>query len=67
MDVRVTIVETKTIKRTYMVHGVNSLDAAAKCAERCRKHQYQPNAYMFREVPQPPIYKIDSYEVVNPD
>ena len=67
MDVRVTIVVTKTIERTYYVKGVNSLDAAAKCAERCATKQFQPNAYLWREVPQRPNFKTDSFEIVNLD
>ena len=65
MDVRVTITETKTIERTYYVKGVNSLETAAKCAERCAARHYQPNTYMWREVPRRPTYKIDSFEVVD--
>lgn len=67
MQIKVTIEETRTIKRTYFVDGVNSLETAAKCAERCSRHMYQPNTYMCREVPYPPTYKIDGYEIVNPD
>ena len=64
MDVRVTIVETKTIERTYYVSGVNSLEAAGKCAERCAGRRFQPNTYMWREVPKPPTYHLEKYEVV---
>lgn len=66
MRVRVTITETKTIERTYEIDGVNSLETAAKCAERCAKRQYQPNAYLYREIPQAPQYNVTGYEVVNP-
>jgi len=65
MDVRVTIIETKQVRRTYLVKGVNSLETAEKCAQRCLKHQYQPNTYLWREVPCSPSYETDSFEVVN--
>ena len=64
MKVRVKIVETRTIERTYEVNGVNSLDMAKKCAERCMMNQYQPNTYMYREVPRRPTYKVDSCEII---
>jgi hypothetical protein len=67
MDVKVTIKEVRVIERTYFVNGVNSLENAAKCAERCATHQYQPNTYLYREVPRRPTYQIDKYEVVNSD
>lgn len=67
MIVRVTICETKTINRTYEISGVNSLDAAAKCAVRCANHQFQPNAWLYREVPNAPTYELKNYEIVNPD
>ena len=63
MKVRVQIIETKKIVRTYEVDGVNSLEAAAKCAERCARRQFQPNTYMRQEVPYAPT--IGSYEVVS--
>lgn len=64
MKVRVTIVETKQVYRTYEVDGVNTLEAAQKCAYRCATHQYQPNTYMMREVPHRPTFKFDAMEVV---
>lgn len=67
MDVRVTITETRTVDRTYEISGVNSLEAAQKCAIRCANRQFQPNAWMYREVPNTPTYHIKNYEVVNPD
>lgn len=66
MKVRVQIVETRQIVRTYEVDGVNSLESAAKCADRCARHMFQPNTYMMREVPQSPTYSIGAYEVVEP-
>ena len=66
MKVRVTIVETKQIYRTYEVNGVNSLDAAKKCAMRAYNHQFQPNTYMFREVPHSPFTEFDVMEIVEP-
>ena len=65
MDVKVTIVETKQIQRTYFVKGVSNLENAAKAAQRCATHQYQPNTYMWREIPNAPTFKIDGFEVVN--
>ena len=67
MQVKVTIEEIRTIRRTYFVDGVNSLETAAKCAERCAKYQYQPNTYMMQEVPCPPKFRLGEYEIVNFD
>ena len=64
MKVRVTIVETREIYRTYEVEGVNDLETARKCAERRARKQFQPNAYMMREVPYPPTYRFDAMEIV---
>lgn len=64
MKVRVQIVETRQIVRTYEVDGVNTLEAAAKCAERCARRQFQPNTYLYREVPKKSTYAIGNYEVV---
>lgn len=66
MKVRVQIIETKQVIRTYEVEGVNSLETAKKCAHRCALHQFQPNTYMMREVPCSPTYSIGTYEVVEP-
>ena len=65
MKVRVTIKEIKTTYKTYEVDGVNSLETAAKCAERAYLHQFQPNAYLYHDVPCPKTHKIDKYEVVD--
>lgn len=64
MKVRVTIVETKQIYRTYEVDGVNDLETAKRCAYRCATRQYQPNTYKMREVPYPPTYDYGAMEVV---
>ena len=64
MKIRVTIQETRVIDRVYEVSGVNSLDAAAKCAERCAKHQFQPNTYLRQEVPHTPTHRLEKYEIV---
>lgn len=64
MKVRVTIVETKQIYRTYEIDGVNDLETAERCAYRCANHQYQPNAYMMREIPHRPQFNTGSIEVV---
>ena len=64
MKVRVTIQEIRVIERVYEVDGVNTLDSAKKCAERCSRRQFQPNTYLYREVPQPPTYSIGSCEVI---
>ena len=65
MKVRVTVTETKVIERTYEVDGVNTLEAAAKCAQRCATRKFQPNTYLYREVPQSPTYDVVKYEVVS--
>lgn len=67
MNVRVTITETYTIDRVYEINGVNSLETAAKCAVRCAKGQYQPNAWLHREIPNSPTYCVEKYEIVNPN
>lgn len=64
MKVRVTINETKIVQRTYEVDGVNSLDNAKKCAERCYFKQFQPNTYMMREVPKRPTISFGSCEII---
>ena len=64
MKVLVTIQETKIIERVYEVDGVTTLENAAKCAERCAKHLFQPNAYMRQEVPHTPNYAVTKYEVM---
>ena len=64
MKVRVTIQEVKIIERTYEVDGVNTLETAKKCAERCARKQFQPNTYMMREVPKPPTYQTTVCEIV---
>jgi hypothetical protein len=66
MKVRVTIIETKQNFRTYEINGVNSLDAAKKCAKRAYDHEFQPNAYLFRQVPRAPFIEIGAMEVVEP-
>ena len=63
MNVLVTIQEVKVIERTYEVQGVNSLETAEKCAYRCMERKFQPNTYLYREVPRRPTYKTASYEV----
>ena len=64
MKIRVQIIETKKIVRTYEVDGVNSLEMAEKCAYRCATRHFQPNTYMMREVPYRPEYCTGSIEVV---
>lgn len=66
MKVRVTVIETKQISRTYEIDGVNSLDAAKKCAKRAYNHEFQPNAYLFRQVPHAPFIEVGAIEVVEP-
>ena len=66
MKVRVKIIETKTVERTYEVDGVNNIDNAKKCAERCYFKQFQPNTYMMREVPNRPSIAFDAVEIVEP-
>jgi len=64
MKIRVQLVETKQIIRTYEVDGVNSLEAAQKCAQRCAHRQFQPNTYMMQEVPCAPSYSIGACEII---
>ena len=63
MRVQVTIIETKQIFRTYEVDGVNDLDTAKKCAQRCATHQFQPNTYLVRQVPYAPTYSYGAIEI----
>ena len=65
MDVKVTIVETHQTIKEYYVSGVNSLEMAAKCAKRCYNHEYQPNTYLYHNVPMPTTYVVDKYEVID--
>ena len=65
MKVRVQIIETKKVIRTYEVEGVNSLEMAEKCAYRCAHRQFQPNTYMMQEVPCCPEYSTGSFEIVS--
>ena len=65
MKVIVTIEQVNVITREYEVDGVNSLEAAAKCAMRCGQSKFQPNAYCRREVPHRPTFKVTNYEVIN--
>ena len=64
MKIRVKIIKTIEVERTYEVNGVNDLETAKKCALRCATKQFQPNTYMMREVPQPPFYRFDSMEII---
>ncbi len=64
MKVLVKVIETRIIERTYEVDGVNTLENAAKCAERCYSKQFQPNTYMRQEIPYPPSVSIGSYEII---
>lgn len=67
MDIKVTITEIKEVQRTYFVKGVNSLQTAEKCAYRCAGRDFQPNTYLYREVPCRPYYRTNGYEIVNSD
>ena len=64
MKVRVTLKEVRVIERVYEVDGVNSLEMAEKCAKRCATRKYQPNTYLYREIPHSPTYDTESYEVI---
>ena len=64
MKIRVQIIETRQVVRTYEVDGVNSLETAAKCAKRCATQKFQPNTYMMREVPCTPQYEIGAFEII---
>lgn len=74
MKVLVTLVETKKTIRTYCVNGVNSLEAAEKCARRCYNKAYQPNTHevtlssddvhCWRSYDTAPTLEVEGYEVV---
>ena len=65
MKVKVTTEEILTYHRTYYVDGVNSLENAAKCAERCYNHLHQPNTYCCQRIETPTKdFKVTGYEVV---
>lgn len=64
MKVKVIIQEVQITEKTYEIDGVNSLEAAGKCAMRARHNQFQPNAWLARTVPYPPTVSVKSYEVV---
>ena len=64
MKINVTIQEVQVTEYTYEITGVNSLEAAKKCALRAVNRQYQPNAWLSHTVPYPPTVKVKSCEVV---
>ena len=64
MKVRVTLVKHWSEQFTYEVDGVNSLETAKKCAQRCMNKEFQPNTYLFRRVPHPPYTEVSSMEVL---
>ena len=57
MKMLVTIQETRVINRTYEV-DTDSVSIAQQAAIDCYLHKGPSNAYMRREVPYPPTYKI---------
>ena len=64
MKVNVVVRATQITEYTYEVSGVNSIEAAQKCAMRAASRQYQPNAWMSHKVPDPPSLRVHSCEVV---
>ena len=64
MKVNVVVRATQVTEYTYEISGVNSLEAAKKCAMRAANLQFQPNAWMARKVPYPPTLSIGTCEIV---
>lgn len=64
MKMRVTIVETHQVFKTYEVEGVEDIEAAKKCAERCYGNHAQLNTRLVRQVPHSPTHRFDAIEVV---
>ena len=64
MKVNVVVRATQITEYTYEISGVNSIEAAQKCAIRAANRQYQPNAWMSHKVPYPPTLSVHSCEVV---
>lgn len=64
MKINVTINETQITEYTYEITGVDSLDAAQKCALRAANHRYQSNAWLSHTVPYPPTLSIGACEIV---
>lgn len=64
MKIQVTIVETRQVFKTYEVEGVDSIEAAKKCAEKCYTDYRHSNTRLVREVPQAPTHRFDAVEVV---
>ena len=64
MKINVTVNRTQVTKYTYEITGVNSLEAAKKCALRAANRQYQPNAWLSHTVPYPPDFSVSACEIV---
>lgn len=64
MKINVVVRATQITEYTYEISGVNSIEAAQKCAIRAANKQFQPNAWMSRKVPCPPTLSVDTCEVV---
>lgn len=67
MKVNVVVRATQITEYVYEISGVNSIEAAQKCAMRAANKQYQPNAWMSRKVPYPPTLSVHSCEVTEID
>ena len=64
MKVQVTIVETHQVFKTYEVEGVESIEAAKRCAEKCYTDYGHFHARLVREVPRTPTHRFDAIKVV---
>lgn len=67
MKVNVIVRATQITEYTYEVSGVNSIEAAQKCAMRAASRQYQPNAWMSHKIPYPPTLSVSTCEIVKID
>lgn len=67
VKINVTVRATQITEYTYEISGVNSIEAAQKCAMRAVNKQYQPNAWLSRKVPYPPTLSVGACEVVETD
>lgn len=64
MKMRVTIIETHQVFKTYEVEGVGSIETAKKCAEKCYTDYHQSNTRLVREVPQTPTHRFDAIQII---
>lgn len=64
MKINVTVRATQVTEYTYEITGVDSIEAAKKCAMKAVNRKYQPNAWMCHKVPYPPTLSFGACEVV---